>query len=322
MADSNRQAERKNSIPARALVCVLAMAAPCGVAWAAEPSVGFAPASHLADFDPALGWELLLGATAVVSFLVAIAIWTLAALRGARSVQLQRDAIISSALNTLNQGVLITNAQKRVVFWNGRFLEMYGLGRSEISTAMTGRDLLELRRARGQLNLTAEEFSELGRRPEGVVTELPDGRSILTKIFRLPNGGTIGTHEDCTEQRQLSRKLASTTQFLESVLDNVPVCVAAKNIEDGRYIFANRAFERFSRFSRDHIVGKRADEIFKHDTAVAIVKADQSALQAPEGYHRGEYVVERGDDKRVLSSNRVVACDDKNQPNFLIALFD
>jgi len=36
------------------------------------------------------------------------------------------------------------------------------------------------------------------------------------------------------------------------------------------YIFANRAFERFSRFSRDHIVGKRADEIFRFETAGAI----------------------------------------------------
>ena len=91
------------------------------------------------------------------------------------------------------------------------------------------------------------------------------------------------------------------------MLDNVPVCVAAKNIEDGRYIFANRAFERFSRFSRDHIIGKRADEIFQPETAKSIELADQSALTAPEGHHRNEYVVERGDDERVLSSNRVVA---------------
>ena len=88
--------------------------------------------------------------------------------------------------------------------------------------------------------------------------------------------------EDCTDQRKLSRKLASTKQFLESVLDNVPVCVAAKNIEDGRYIFANRAFERFSRFSRDHIVGKRADEIFRPDTAASIEAADRAAVQSPE----------------------------------------
>ncbi len=290
MADRNRQAERKNSIPVQALVCLLAIAAPCGFAWAAAPSPGFAPASYIGELDPNLVSELLLGGIA--------------------------------AVYTLNQGVMMTNAQNRVVFCNDRFLEMYGLSRAEISSSMTGRELLELRRARGLLNLTVEEFSKLARRPEGIVTELPDGRSVLTKIFRLPNGGTIGTHEDCTEQRQLSRKLASTTKFLESVLDNVPVCVAAKNIEDGRYIFANRAFERFSRFSRDHIIGKRADEIFGPETAKSIETADQAAVTAPEGYHRSEYSVERGDDTRVLSSNRVVARNENNKPEFLIALFD
>jgi diguanylate cyclase (GGDEF)-like protein/PAS domain S-box-containing protein len=322
MADSNRQAGRKNSIPAQALVCLLAIAAPCGFALAAEPSAGFAPSSPIGEYDPSRVWEFLLGGIAAVSFLVAIGTWTLAALRGAKSAQLRRSTFISSALNTLNQGVMITNAQGRVVFCNDRFLEMYGLNRAEIPRAMTGRELLELRRSRGLLSLTVEEFSTLARRPEGVVTELADGRSMVTKLFRLPNGGTIGTHEDCTEQRQLSRKLASTTKFLESVLDNVPVCVAAKNIDDGRYIFANRAFERFSRFSRDHIIGKRADEIFRPETAKSIEIVDQAALAAPEGSYLSEYVVERGDEKRVLSSNRVVARNENNKPEFLIALFD
>ncbi|KRR04968.1 EAL and GGDEF domain-containing protein [Bradyrhizobium valentinum] len=321
MADRNWQAGRKNSIPAQALVCLLASAAPCGFAWGAAPS-GFAPASHIGEFDSNLVWEFLIWGIVVASFLAAISIWIMAALRGAKSAQLQRSAFISSALNTLNQGVMMTNAQNRVVFCNDRFLEMYGLSRAEISSTMTGRELLELRRARGLLNLTVEEFSKLARRPEGVVTELPGGRSVLSKIFRLPNGGTIGTHEDCTEQRRLSRKLASTTKFLESVLDNVPVCVAAKNIEDGRYIFANRAFERFSRFSRDHIIGKRADEIFRLETAKSIEAADHAALTALEGYHRNEYTVERGDDRRVLSANRVVARNENDEPEFLITLFD
>src|SRR6185295_1801443 len=322
MADRNRQAERKNSIPVQALACLLAIAAPCGFAWAAAPSAGFAPASYIGEFDPNLVWELLLGGIAAVSFLVAIGIWILTALRGAKSAQLRRSTFISSALNTLNQGVMITNAQNRVVFFNDRFLEIYALSRDEIPASMTGRELLELRRSRGLLGITVEEFSKLARSPEGVVTELPDGRSVVSKLFRLPNGGTIGTHEDCTAQRQLSRKLASTTKFLESVLDNVPVCVAAKNIEDGRYIFVNRAFERFSRFSRDHIVGKRAEEIFRLETARSIETADAAALNAPDGHNRSEYFVERGDEKRVISSNRVVARNENNEPEFLINLFD
>ena len=60
------------------------------------------------------------------------------------------------------------------------------------------------------------------------------------------------------------------------MLDNVPVCVAAKNIEDGRYIFANSAFERFSRFSRDQIVGKRArGDVRARYSAASIEAADR-----------------------------------------------
>src|SRR3954470_5450791 len=322
MADANWQAGGRNSFPALALAWLFAIAGPCGLAWAAPVSDGFAPASPVGAFDPSTGWEFLIGGIVVASFLAAIGLWALSALRGAKHADMRRSAFISSALNNLNQGVIMTNAQNRVVFCNDRFLEIYGVSRADISSDMTGHDLIELRRTRGLVSITAEEFSRLARRPEGLVTELPDGRSVLSKLFRLPNGGTIGTHEDCTEQRQLSRKLASTTKFLESVLDNVPVCVAAKNIEDGRYIFANRAFERFSRFSRDHIIGKRADEIFQPETAKSIELADQAALTAPEGHHRNEYVVERGDDARVLSSNRVVARNEDNKPEFLITLFD
>src|SRR6266481_2638056 len=106
------------------------------------------------------------------------------------------------------------------------------------------------------------------------------------------------------------------------MLDQVPVCMAAKSIEDGRYIFANRAFERFSRFSSDRIVGKRADEIFSPVTAAGIDAADKAALLSADGHHRSELVVERGPERRVLASNRVIARDENGRPEFLIAMFD
>ena len=208
------------------------------------------------------------------------------------------------------------------MFCNDRYLEIYGLARSDIAPNMTGPELLTMRRQRGTLHIGVERILCNRRSPEGLVTELPDGRSVLVKYSALPNGGSVATHDDCSEQRKLSRQLASTKQFLESVLDNVPVCVAAKSIEDGRYIFANRAFERFSRFSRDKIVGKRADEIFQPETAATIEAADQAALNSPDGQSRSEFAVERGSEKRILASNRVIARDDNNRPEFLIALFD
>jgi diguanylate cyclase (GGDEF)-like protein/PAS domain S-box-containing protein len=98
--------------------------------------------------------------------------------------------------------------------------------------------------------------------------------------------------------------------------------VAAKSIEDRRYIFANRAFERFSRFSRNEIVGKRADEIFRPTTTAGIEAADHAALNSAEGQYRNEFVVERGSEKRLLASNRVIARNENNEPEFLIAMFE
>src|SRR6266851_7516632 len=319
MAEENWRAGGKIVIPAQAIACVIATIAPFGAAWGISNNL--APTSYVGS-DPNMVWEMLIAGVVVSSFLAAVALWVHSALRKMKRLQLRKNAFVSSAMNQLSHGVVMTDAQQRIVFCNDRYLEIYGLARSDISRNMTGPELLEMRRKRGVLDVSVEDFYAHAGTPEGFITELPGGRSVLVKYFALPNGGSVATHEDYSEQRKLSRELASTKQFLESVLDNVPVCVAAKSIEDGRYIFANRAFERFSRFSRDAIIGKRADDIFRPRTAASIEEADQAALNSPEGQFRNEFVVERGSEKRVLASNRVIARNEKNQPEFLIALFD
>src|SRR4051812_43613188 len=318
MAFKNWQAAGRTRVFALTVPGMLAAMPEPG--WAA--SGDFAPPSYIGSMDPHFIWEMLIGGVLVCAFFAAIALWVMSALRKVRRSQLRRNAFISSALNNLSQGVVMTDAQQRVVFCNDRYLEIYGMSRADIRKDMTGPDLLALRRKLGMLDLSTDDFYRQASAAEGLVTELPDGRSIMVKYWRLPNGGSVATHEDCSEQRRLSRQLATTTQFLESVIDNVPVCVAAKNIENGRYILANRAFEKFSRLSRDVIVGKRADEIFQPATAATIEAADRAAIESPDSQFRNEFIVERGPGKRMLASNRVIARDDKGQPKFLIALFD
>jgi diguanylate cyclase (GGDEF)-like protein/PAS domain S-box-containing protein len=317
MAGKNWQAGGRAVIPALAIVCLLGTLVPFNSAWG--EAVGFAPTSYIGPAEPDVVWEMLIGGLVVCSFLAAVVLWILSALRKVKRAQLRRNAFVSSALNNLNHGVVMTDSRQRIVYCNDRYLEIYGLGRSDIPPHLTGPELLAMRRARGLLDVSLDDFYAIAGTSEGLITELPGGRSILARYFALPNGGSVTTHEDCTEQRKLSRQLASTKQFLESVLDNIPVCVAAKSIEDGRYIFANRAFQRFS---RDKIVGKRADEVFEPDTAAAIEAADAAALRAPQGQYSHELLIGRGSEKRVVASNRVIARDHNDQPEFLIVLFD
>src|SRR5580704_6405173 len=187
MADKNWQAGGKILIPAQAVVCLVATIAPFGTAWGL--SDGFAPTSDVGSADPAAIWELLIGGIVVSAFLAAIALWIHSALRKVKRSQLRRNAYVSSALNNLSHGVVMTDPQKRIVFCNDRYLEIYGLVRSDIPRNMTGPELLEMRRRRGVLDISVADFYLQATKPEGLVTELPGGRSILIKCFALPNGG-------------------------------------------------------------------------------------------------------------------------------------
>ena len=82
MAGKNWQAGSRISIPATAVVCLAAGACPLVAAHAAPGD--FSPASYVGSFDPNVIWEMLIGGIVAASFIGAIAIWVVAALRRAR----------------------------------------------------------------------------------------------------------------------------------------------------------------------------------------------------------------------------------------------
>src|SRR3977135_1812267 len=170
MADKNWRAGGNILIPAQAVVCLIATVAPFGAAWGLADS--FAPTSYVGSADPNMVWEMLIGGIVVSSFLAAVALWILSALRKVKRLQLRRNAFVSSALNNLSHGVVMTDPQKRIVFCNDRYLEIYGLVRSDIPRHMTGPELLELRRQRGLLDVSPEDFYKFADTPEGLITEL------------------------------------------------------------------------------------------------------------------------------------------------------
>src|SRR6476661_5317074 len=161
MADRDWQAGGKSLIPAQAVVGLFATVVPLTAAWALSDR--FTPTSYVGSADPRLVWEVLIGGVVGCSFLAAVALWIHSALRKFKRTQLRRNAFVSSALNNLSQGVVMTDP---------------------------GLQLLELRRKRGVLDVGVEDFQKFADSPEGLITELPNGRSILVRRFMLPNGGT------------------------------------------------------------------------------------------------------------------------------------
>ncbi|MFZ1172418.1 MAG: PAS domain-containing protein, partial [Bradyrhizobium sp.] len=128
MAGKNWQAGGGIMIPAGIVLCLAVSF------WAVSVS-GFG--SSLVQYFEAAGPDVIsdavLGGLVIGSFLVAIGLWVVSTLRRFKRSQLRRNAFVSSALNNLKQGVVITNPRQRIVFLNDRYLEIYGLSRSDIT---------------------------------------------------------------------------------------------------------------------------------------------------------------------------------------------
>jgi diguanylate cyclase (GGDEF)-like protein/PAS domain S-box-containing protein len=283
-------------------------------------TVGAADAATL--YDPIVLHQTLFAGLVACAFLAAVAVWSFSALRRVRNHFRRRMHFMATALNHMNHGVSMVDRHGRLTFCNDAYLDIHRLSRSEIRPNMPLDEVLALRTERGTFDEATANFAKDNELTSQCLRDADDGRSIMVSRHRLPGGGWVSTYADFTEERSLARQLAKTKLFLESVIDNIPVCVAVKNISDGRYVLANRAFEQFSRLSRDVIVGSTAEEIFTPDSAKAVTGADREAVESPAGDARMEIVVERGSKKRVLAARRVVVRDEQSRPTLLLTLFD
>src|SRR5258708_4564456 len=135
MAHKNWRAGGQVVGSSQALLFRIAAMTPFGAAWGG--SSDFAPTGDVGSADPNMVWEMLIAGVVVSSFLAAIALWIHSALRKVKRLQLRRNAFVSSALNHLSHGVVMTDAQNRIVLCNDRYLEIYGLASSDISGSIT-----------------------------------------------------------------------------------------------------------------------------------------------------------------------------------------
>ena len=164
MAGKNWQAGGKILIPAQAVVCLIATLAPFGAAWAVSDN--FAPTSYVGSADPNMVWEVLIGGIVVCSFLAADrAVDPLGVAQGQAFAVAQkcicqfrpeqpqpgRGDDGSAASGSCSATIAISKSTA----WRVRIFR----------TDMTGPELLEMRRKRGVLDISVEDFYDNAGQP-------------------------------------------------------------------------------------------------------------------------------------------------------------
>ncbi|MGQ0684895.1 sensor domain-containing protein [Bradyrhizobium sp.] len=119
---------------------------------------------------------------------------------------------LEEAIHSLSLGIVIFDRDRKVVFCNRRYVEMYGLTPEQVKP---GTPTSELIRRRLDLGLKvggshdAYIRERIGRdiALDTTVQEFTDGRIIAYTVRPLPDGGGIATHEDITEREELQARL-------------------------------------------------------------------------------------------------------------------
>ena len=238
-----------------------------------------------------------------------------------------RNVLLDAALNNMVQGVNMFDAQARLVLCNDRYLQMYRVSPEVVKAGCTIRELVENRIASGTFFATDPEryINELSgallqdRTPSTKRLELEDGRVISVVSQPMAEGGWVVTHEDVTERHRAEQELARTSNFLDTVLENVPAMIVVKDARDLSYMLVNRASEEFYGIPRDRMIGKTAHDIFSQGDADAMEERDRRLLASGNRQTIDAHPVETpGNGRRLVTSTRLPIVGGDGTPQYLV----
>ena len=125
-------------------------------------------------------------------------------------------------------------------------------------------DLWKRRKATGQFSGDPEQaFAALlaemraGISKTDVMTST-DGRALRVIDQPTADGGWVATFEDITDMRRAEEERNHNREFINQIIDNVPVAIIVKNASDRSVAYINQATEKLWGISRAAAIGKTA----------------------------------------------------------------
>jgi methyl-accepting chemotaxis protein len=124
----------------------------------------------------------------------------------------RKNQQLATALNNMSQGLCLFDGGERIVVYNERYIEMYGLSSEVVKPGCTLLEVLNHRIALGSMTGSAEEYRTKLRAAmaEGKTTrnlvDTGKGRMISVITRPMPGGAWVSTHEDVTDQKELEKQ--------------------------------------------------------------------------------------------------------------------
>jgi diguanylate cyclase (GGDEF)-like protein/PAS domain S-box-containing protein len=124
--------------------------------------------------------------------------------------------------------------------------------------------------------------------------------------------------------KRAEQDLLHAREFLDSIIENIPIAVFAKDATDSRYILLNRAGEEYYGRPREEMLGKTPEQIFPDDIARVVNEQDRRVVETGstmvlEGHQLAVGV--NGLD-RVVNSRKLLVRDGSGMPQYLVGVIE
>ncbi|MDX1810281.1 MAG: PAS domain S-box protein [Sulfurospirillaceae bacterium] len=188
-------------------------------------------------------------------------------------------AKLSAVISTIPDLVWVKDKNGVYMMCNPSFENFFGAKSDEI-IGKTDYDFLSKEQADffRQKDKEAMDAGEMRINEEEIVFA-HNGQYALLETRKIPvyNGtefmGVLGIGRDITERKVMEEQLFEQNQFLDSLLNAIPVPVFYKDKET-RYKGFNKAFEEFYGKKKEELIGKGVFDIFPREQAQVFFDAD------------------------------------------------
>ncbi|WP_439361787.1 bifunctional diguanylate cyclase/phosphodiesterase [Bradyrhizobium sp. DASA03007] len=177
-------------------------------------------AAALADWREQIGILISVAASsalAIAGVLIAIVRKLLEQHRLSRERLTLEKQRLDRAVNNMTQGLLLFDAERRLVICNQRYIEMYGLSVETVKPGCSFHDIIAHRKATGSFTGNVDDYVARVLRDihlrNSMVVDTSDGRSIQIVNEPLADGGWVATHEDITERRRTEERITHLAHY-------------------------------------------------------------------------------------------------------------
>ncbi|WP_088889251.1 PAS domain-containing protein [Leptolyngbya ohadii] len=162
--------------------------------------------------------------------------------------------------------------------------------------------------------------------PEEKIT-LDDGDEWLQwqkRPLRLPGSKTysvLGIGVRITERKRLEEELRQSQQFLDSIINNIPLALFAKDVQNQfRYVLINHHSEKILGFSRDRGMGHTDYELLPEAQANYHHQEDLTAIQHRTLLELPEHWIEDGRDRLLVRGWKMPLYDAQGNVSHILAV--